>query len=486
VPAVRYAFFLLLGVMLIVPLWSVNYPPLVDYPDHLARAFVLHHLHDANRIFSDWYSADWGPNPYLVVDSLLQVLQYPFDIYVAGRMVLTLCVLAIPLATWFFLRKASPGNEWLALWSLVVAYDTNFLMGFLSFQLSVALCLVVVAVWLTYLHNNKLSTWFALLLLTTLLYFTHIGGFAIAGVVLVLFTWIKQRFVDVFRAAALFVPGVACFLYVKLHSWAGRGFDYSSWHFSAKLVSLTTPFRGYSRVLDAVSLLVLACCLLLAFRKDPQAKVSRTWLIVSGAILLVHWIVPDRYGDLASIDTRFPPFAFLLALAIPSFGQRRKAILIYGATAVFLLRMAYITVHFHSEQAKLDTLAAGFATVPVEARVLACVEPPTTHGLWVWHSEIHFWAYGVITRSWVSPSLFHQRGVQPLTLRKAVYLGDRVDGGCAIGRELDWQRFRDQYDSVWAYDLPSLAPSLGTPTYTADKLVIYQVRRAEFLSGGNN
>jgi hypothetical protein len=470
---------ILIGMALILPLWIVKYPPLIDYPNHLARAYVLHHMNDPQEIFSGWYAPDWGPNPYLVVDVLLQALQYPFGIYVAGRLLLTLCVLAVPLATWLFLRQASPGNEFLALWALTVAYDCNFLMGFLSFQFSMALCLVVVAGWLAFLKSPKPSTWLLLLLLVTVLYFTHIGGFGVAGIVLVLYTWMtRRRLLDTFQAAALFLPGFAFFTYMKTHSWAKRGFDYSSWHFSAKLVSLTAPFRGYSHLIDVLSLLVFAGCLLLALRKHREIAISRVWLVIAAAIVAVHWVVPERYGDLASIDTRFPPFAFLLALAIPSLGKHRN-LWLYGALSVFLVRTAYTTVSFQSEQKKLETLAAGIASVPEHARVWVCVKPPPPQDLWVQHGEYHFWAYGVISRGWVSPSLFHQSGVQPLVLTKVVYLDDDPDGSCAINQTPDGRRLRQDYDFVWSYDVPTLDSPLskiGRTEYAAGKLKIFELR----------
>lgn len=478
----------LIALVLVFPLFAVKYPPLVDYPDHLARSYILHHLHDSRQVFSGWYAADWGPNPYLVVDFLLQALQYPFGIYLAGRLLLAICVLSVPLATWVFLRQASPGNEYMALWALVVAYDTNFLMGFLSFQLSMAFCLIVIAAWLAYLRAPRLSVWLLVALLVTVLYFTHIGGFGVAGIVLVVYTWfMRRRFVDVCHAALLFVPGILFFLYVKMLSWPSRRLDYSSWHLSAKVATLATPFRGYSRWVDLLALLLFATALFYALYKNRTATFSRVWFMVAAVILLVHAVLPERYGDLASIDTRFPPFVFLLALAIPSLGKR-KSVMIYAALAAFLIKTANVNIRFQSEQRKLDTLASGISAVPQHARVLACSKapPPTDH--WVEHSEIHFWAYGVISQGWTSPSLFHQKGLQPLVLSKDMYLGADPDGSCALDPSTDWQRLRRDYDFVWIYDVPALAPGLSTvstPAFVADRLVIYRIRRDAVASDSN-
>jgi hypothetical protein len=264
---------------------------------------------------------------------------------------------------------------------------------------------------------------------------------------------------------------------MKTHSWSKRGFDYSTWHLPAKLMTMTTPIRGYSRVIDVLSILVLLASLLVAVRKNPDLRLQKIWIMIALAIVAIHWVVPERYGDLASVDTRFPPFAFLAALAIPSFGRRRNAI-IFCALSVFAARMAYTSAHFFSEQKRLETLAAGIATIPEHA-ILVAYAPPDD-GPWVKRAELHFWAYGVIDRGWVSPTLFHQKGVQPLAMRKSIYLGDDPSGGYDLSRLPDWGQIRQQYDFVWAYNVPALDRPLSAIArigYDADKLKVFEIQK---------
>src|ERR1700720_2254187 len=129
---------LILAAMLLAPIWIVAFPPLLDYPNHLARAFVLAHLNDSNFSFPQFYRADWGAYPYLGMDASLAVLGRLLPIETAGRVYLSLCVLALPAAAWFFLRQAQPDAEAASLWSLLIAYNVFFLEGFLNFDLSIA------------------------------------------------------------------------------------------------------------------------------------------------------------------------------------------------------------------------------------------------------------------------------------------------------------------------------------------------------------
>src|SRR6266851_9893985 len=79
---------LILAVMLLVPIWIAAFPLLLDYPNHLARAFVLAHLNDSHFSFRQFYRADWGAYPYLGMDASLAVLGRLFPIETAGRVYL--------------------------------------------------------------------------------------------------------------------------------------------------------------------------------------------------------------------------------------------------------------------------------------------------------------------------------------------------------------------------------------------------------------
>src|SRR4051794_12527880 len=46
-----------LSLLAILPLWTVARLPLLDYPNHLARAFVLAHLHDPQYQFAHFFRA---------------------------------------------------------------------------------------------------------------------------------------------------------------------------------------------------------------------------------------------------------------------------------------------------------------------------------------------------------------------------------------------------------------------------------------------
>src|SRR4030081_3912698 len=181
----RLVAILILVAALVAPIWIVAFPPLLDYPNHLARSFVLAHLNDPAFTFSRFYRADWGAYPYLGMDASLAFLGRLFTIETAGRVFLSLCALALPAAAWFFLRQVNPGDDATALWALLIACNVFFLEGFLNFDLSLAVGFLALGFWLRWLAKQSIARWVAALAVFTVLYFTHLLGFGIAGLVVV-------------------------------------------------------------------------------------------------------------------------------------------------------------------------------------------------------------------------------------------------------------------------------------------------------------
>ena len=184
---------LILAAALLTPIWMVEFPPLLDYPNHLARSFVLAHLNDPAFTFSKFYRADWGAYPYLGMDAVLALLGRLFPIETAGRIFLSLCALALPASAWFFLRQTNPGEDSTALWTLLIAWNVFFLEGFLNFDLSLAVGLLALGLWLRWLAKPGVVPWIASLAAFTVLYFTHLLGFGIAGLVVVAYLAFDKR-----------------------------------------------------------------------------------------------------------------------------------------------------------------------------------------------------------------------------------------------------------------------------------------------------
>lgn len=436
-----------LGAILLIPVWSVRYPPLVDYPNHLASAFVLAHLKDPNFHFGEFYASNWGPTPYLTMDLILAGLLHFLPVLVAGRVLLSICLLVVPLAVWFFVREANPGQESLAFWALLLCSNMFFfLYGLLNLQLAFALCFATLALWLRYLKHPRPALWWLLLVAVSALYFTHLVGYGVAAITVTSYLLLGRRSLgEMLRSLLLFVPGAVFFLLWVTQGGGSRTMEFQGLKWKAK--GLLAMMLGYSPALDFLTLLVLAACLFLACSMNPQFHWNYRWLGAGGCLFAVYLALPSNYGSATMVDRRLMPFLFVIALAGAGVGKRAK-ILVPVALLLFVLRTGNVEMNFLSMQPHLDDLAQSFALIPKNSRVLPIVVHRTENPL----PEDHFWAYGVIKDGWFSPYLFHDRGVQPFRVKLQTYTPTRGPQ-CMLPREksIKWKKVQSDYNYLWAY-----------------------------------
>ena len=471
----RAALVLALGIVLLAPIWVVDYPPLFDYPNHLAGSFVLHHLNDPHFQFSRFYRVEWTPAPYVVTDLMLLAVQRVVSVEQAGRILLSLCLLALPLGGLVFVRRANPGHDVLGLWGLVIAYHAFFLLGFVSYSLSIGICFAAVGLWLRYLDRPSLILWTTLLGVVTALYFTHLMGFAVAGMVMTTYAVLARRPArQLVLTALLFLPGAV--LTLRSLTWVRGGshalFD-PPWQKSLVLFEFlrVDPVR-----IDPIVLGALAICAAIALWKNADLEWNRPWLGVAAVLCGLYWLLPFSVGDGSHIYGRVLPFLFLLIPALGRIGRRARWVAV-ALICLFLLRTGYVARHFVIDQPEMSNLVRSLGSIPVHARVLPVVgrldrpRPLLT-------AHHHFWAYGVIRRGWLSPYLFAIPDVQPLRLRPDIW----VPGRGRLGAEIsDWHRVQASYDYVWAYRAERYSMHLrpiGELIFAQGDIEVYRMNRS--------
>ncbi len=463
----------LVAFVLVAPVWMVPHLPLVDYPNHLARAFILAHLDDPG--FRQVYAADWRLNPYLLMDVVLVAMQWLLPVEVAGRVLLSISLLAMPLAAWFFLRQANPGQDHLALWSLLLCYNHFFLVGLINLQLGMALCFLALGLWLRYLERPRLSTWLALLVAATLTYFTHLMGYGIALFIFLWMSWRTRRPLHAWLNAGLaFLPGLVVFAWPALHSTGAMRLEFQS--LSDKV--LIPLILGYSFGLNQVTLLVMVACVVAAHWRNAEFRWNHRWLEVTLLLFAFYWLLPGRYERATFVDFRVVPFYCITALAAGNIGRRAKW-LAPVALLLFAAQLSDVALTFAGRQPELGAYARGIAATEPGVRVLPLVESRRDGR--IQRSYAHFWAYGVIRKRWLVPYLFHDPGVHPLVLRYPGYRPE-PDGYMPLiyDRPPDWEAIRRDYDYVWAVNVGRFAPqlaTLGPLVYSEGDFQLYKVRR---------
>jgi len=468
----------LLTMIAIIPFWTVRYPVVTDYPNHLARWFVLFHIRDTAYHFAQLYAPAWGPLPYVSPDVLAMALQFFLPIDIVGRLILSLCVVLPAYATYFFLKEACPENVGLASFGMFMALNPNLQLGSISNEFSLAFCLLVAGLWVRYCRTPRVITAVGIAAGILLVYLSHLSGFIIAGLAMGVYALFQnQRWKKLGTLAMLSLPALLIYLRDPNHGGGGNSFEYGS--VADKLKDLLFPLRLYtSKPLDLVVVVGLASLVFLLLKSRPKVILQPDWLSVGAICLLIYFLAPGNYGLIGYIDTRFVPFAYLFGLAVFRFNRLPRSVLI-GLTLLVLFRIATWERLFISQQHELAEMSASFQAIPRNARVLPLARLPNTGVIGT--ATIHHSAYGVVERGFLDPMLFHHPGIQPLRLVGSLYCPNIR---CDIAGEptADWQQVANSYDYLWVNNAPDMKPfasRIGDAVFSNDYVTVYRVRQGK-------
>lgn len=472
----RVLFLAVLSASLLLPVWLVEFPPLLDYPNHLAQAFVLTHLNDPNFHFTEFYAQEWHFYPYLTMNAFLIGMQHVIPLEWAGRIFLSLCLLAMPLCVWFFLRQANPGNDPLSLWALLLSYNIFFLYGYLNFYLGVALCFLAMGLWLRFLNRPSLLHWLILLAAIIGVYATHLFAFGILGIVSTAYLlWKRSSIRRLAYSCLLFLPGI--FLYLKLPVGVAATHEVEFDSFGDKLDWLTGFFRGYSLTVGWFTLAAVLICALLAWWRNPDFKWNREWAVAGGVLFICFWILPVGFGEAWDIYPRVLPFLFVVLLSCCHVGRRARWLALV-ALVLFFVRIENIAEHFLVEGSRLAVLAQSFDMAPKNARVLPIIDGANEGP--VRRTYYHFWAYGAIRRGWLLPNLLSVPGMAALRLKSGVYRPG-LSWDLDYSDPPDWEKVYENYEYVWAYHVSDQWPDLsriGHVIFQKENLKLYRLNKS--------
>jgi hypothetical protein len=469
---------LALAASVVMPIWAVPYPPLLDYPNHLASSFVLGHLHDPRFTFGSYYTSNWHAMPYIATDFVMDVLSRILPALIAGKIVLSLGALGTPLAAWFFLRQADPGGDSIALWFLLAAHNIFFRYGFIGFYWGIALVFLTLGFWLRDLKRPSTGRWLATLAALMATYFTHLMGVFFFGLIAGIYSVTRPRVREWLRTAALFVPAAACyFVTSRVVEQQSDGGSYRTW--CDKLDTFRLILHGNSWRIDEISMAAVVALFVFGWIRNKEFQWQWRWVLVSFGLLITFIALPESYGDVWGIDFRALPVFFISLFVMARFG-RRGWMLAPLALLVFAARTYDMTKFFFQAQPELAGLAATFQLTPPSVKVLPIVEnPDQTPVDPILRDFAHFWAYGVIERGWFAPYLFEIPGLLPLDMTADIYAPDDF-WDMEYTSKIDWAQIQGDYDYIWAYNVPELDGSVRTiadAVYSSGKLKFYRVRK---------
>jgi hypothetical protein len=517
--------FAVVAAILVAPLTLTEIPPLLDYPNHLARMEIL--THGGDPVLSRLYRIEWRILPNIAIDATMPMLMKIMPLALAGKIFLGAALL-LPLLGIAALHRALFRVR--SLWPLaagLVAYNRLFFAGFMNFLIGMGLALLAAALWEARKGGKATPRIAAASIIAIVIFFCHLIALAFYGVLLasleVARAW-KRRRIDPGRVVGLAIPFVIpALLYFNAPLAKGAPDEAHGliailrqyyWQLAGepdglKLYGLMGPFLTYSRLLDAAAvLLALGLLAILHFRK----RLTIAWAPIGlmAALLIVYPFVPFTLLATGWIDQRLPILAGFLLFAgtLPGVLSTRTARLMAAAIAATLIaRTAEIGQVWAGRDAQLAEFRQIIAPVGPGERVMVMAaedgaapgamvnQPDSVRSMLYNDATMHLAGLLVIEHKAFWPLLFTAAGKQPVEVLPpyaAIALPEGIlpwTGALAAPRAWDLNRapylasWRENFDWVlvlWPGLAPNgydLLPDLLQPVTAGKVAALYRIRK---------
>ena len=310
--------FSLLVVASILPVLCVQIPAMADYPNHLARMFVI--ARSGSSTAQPFYHVAWALYPNLAMDIVVPVLGRVIGVELATRVFLLVSDLLIvsgAVAIELAVKRRFDLSGFVAVATL---YSLPFAWGFLNFEFALGLALWAIAGWLS-LGERAPVRRFALHAITVVVLFVaHLFALGIYGFSLgVHELWFARRQAwSPYRIASrMLVLGVPVLPIIAVLAESGDsiGQDGTMWFFATKPLWVFAILNGDNLVVSIIGVAVLCFGIaLLNRRRAFRFEASGAWMIVAFALL--YLLMPTKLFDTAFVDMRVVVAALLI---VPAF-----------------------------------------------------------------------------------------------------------------------------------------------------------------------
>jgi hypothetical protein len=464
-----------LSFAVLVPLAMTPLPPLLDYPNHLARMLVLERGAD-EPVLSTMYAVNWHILPNIAIDVLLPPLLHVLPLDVAGRLFIALALL-LPFIGTVVLHRSLFGRR--SLWpfaAVLVVYNHLLFAGFLNYMVGLGVALLGAALWVR-TAPRPIAQLVAATVLGVMLFFCHIIALVAYGLLLFAIEtgmwWgrpASQRWrvpavsESVMRLAVPFViPALLYFQSPLAEVSAPIG-----WNLHWKIRGVFGPFATYNVGLDLLAMLAVVSLLGWAWWRE-NLLLARAGAIGLGILLILYPIVPFGVMGVGYVDQRLTPLAAFLLFAgtLPrGLGWPLRPIATIALAAIAMIRLADIGTIWAGHNQDLAELRQVTADIRPGERVLVVAvtsadvspfrvgQPPSRFFLVNQPSIMHLPALVLIEHDAFSPLLFNAPSKQPLRVRPAY-------AGIAVKGEGDVPSYRTLWIAAAGKPFPDDAPYLA-------------------------
>jgi hypothetical protein len=148
---------IILLVVHLLPIWIFRYFPTQDGPSHIYNAYVLkdYHKHENYKI-REVFKLNLTLFPNWTSHALMVLLMYVLPPIVCEKILVSICIVLLPLSLFYFLDAVDRGKTLFGLLGFIYAYNYLLHMGFYNFALSMSMFFFTLGYW--WKHKDGMST----------------------------------------------------------------------------------------------------------------------------------------------------------------------------------------------------------------------------------------------------------------------------------------------------------------------------------------
>ena len=420
-PRVVLTAFIVLFALTCVPIFLVEVPLLNDYPQHIARVYILA-FRDSSQYLMEYYKPDWSFQTNLAIEAMLVPLARFLDIEIAGKIFLVLVLFSLASGTLLLHRIVH--RRW-SIWPFLaffLLYNRIFLGGIVSYLLMLGLALWAFALWIV-LHERRplirvvLSVPIALLLMLG-----HLGAFAAYAFMVVGYElwqhltsqrpWYFPAVGNAIATAIQFVVAAVLFLAASETSGNAGRFRYD---FAQKLTAPFNLLYNYHLVFDAICFIALIG-IVLAGLLCGWVKFAKPMLGSLGVLSAAYCAMPYVMFGSHGADRRLTIAIALVAIAATDWRPKRIAwrrMLVLSMTMLLAVRIVLVGAAWKAADPIYQQYLAAIDELPAGARLAVLVAHKSSETLE--NPPVEFIAqYAIIRRQAFVSSTFAIPGAQPL------------------------------------------------------------------------
>jgi hypothetical protein len=426
---------------LVAPILATPVPPLTDYPNHLARCYLLA-FGQSDPVLSQMFSAHWRIIPNIAVDLLLPAMMHVFSPLTAGRIMLALCLLlpttgTVALSYAYFRRRS--------FWQIAAgfaAFNALFLMGFMNFELAIGIALWGAAAWIHYREGHPAATVASGAVVATLAFFFHMFGFCFYALLIGSYELsvlvgndfrTRPEIRDVLRRVSLLAIALLAPVILYVSSPLQQVQDAAGWpHLAQKAANFFGPFLDYSSPFDILTVIPLIAFLIFCITKR-HARISAAALITFLILFAIYLVMPRSIKGTYFMDIRLPimmGFMIFAGFMPKMFTPRQRMATGVLFAALFVARITFLTGVWIHSQRDVDDVRQAIESVTPGSKVLAADVVCTDQPVWCASMPIsrrlpeltptywHLASFVLLDRHAFWPNIFAEDTKQPIVIKE--------------------------------------------------------------------